>query len=853
MWIKDALTVEWIPYTSSGDVPSPRADHSAFYVAGERDLVVLGGSTSDDTVYVAVIDTVGGSNTAVWEAKAGHGAALSGHTALSGGTDYARIPELFTPPASSPAEIDTLNARLLQEWYPQMFVAPGGLIFHAGPSDTSYAFDLENETWSQYPANSVSGFKGGSAVQYRPGKIMKCGSRDTGNAQGEPVGDAVATTGVIDLTVGEPAWSLIPEDTMSTGRVNHNLVLLPDGDVLAVGGTGKIDNDDLIEPVYTIERWHPSGSGGSWSGAGTLASNPIPRDYHSTALLLPDGRVLSAGGNADHSQYHKANLYCPPYLFRQDGSLASRPVINSAPPAVGYSSNFEVTVTTPGGVAVSSVALLKPAATTHGFDQDQRLVPLTFSGTGTLTLTAPSGTDVAPPGDYLLFVLVAHPDESSEQVPSVAKWIRLSADVTAPAKKNLTVDLVSQTSVGLEWQAPGDDGTANGPAQQYDIRYSSTPLIESGWAGANQPSGEPWPAQPGTYEGYQVTGLQPCTRYWFALKTRDEAYNHSTISDTISAKTICSGGGGGLGETAREVSGEDEQEAVAGPKAPATQGATAVGMAGDRGASAASLRPEAVTLVAEFERTGGATTVRLHRTADAMDGVGEDEPAGIVLQVPGAAGWLTRGRFVPGLQDGLFGLMPPEDRFRYVCREGYDLTHVAERVASPVGNEAIIAATHSVLGDVTDSLAVNGAVQVAAGDTLVVRYGTAEASGSELEWFVLARSTSGTAATAWTRPVPGIVTPRPIAFALHQNQPNPFSRGTTIRFDLPVVTQVRLEVFDLQGRRVRTLAHVRFKPGYHAIEWDHRDDHGNVLRAGIYLYRLRADAFTAQRKMAMVP
>ena len=90
-------------------------------------------------------------------------------------------------------------------------------------------------------------------------------------------------------------------------------------------------------------------------------------------------------------------------------------------------------------------------------------------------------------------------------------------------------------------------------------------------------------------------------------------------------------------------------------------------------------------------------------------------------------------------------------------------------------------------------------------------------------------------------------------FALHQNSPNPFDGSTTIRFDLPVKTPVTLEIFDVQGRRVRTLANATFDPGFHAIEWDHRDDRGNVLRAGMFMYRIQAGSNESQRKMTLVP
>ncbi len=94
--------------------------------------------------------------------------------------------------------------------------------------------------------------------------------------------------------------------------------------------------------------------------------------------------------------------------------------------------------------------------------------------------------------------------------------------------------------------------------------------------------------------------------------------------------------------------------------------------------------------------------------------------------------------------------------------------------------------------------------------------------------------------------------PLPTAFRLKQNQPNPFSGRTTIHFDLPAGAQVRLEVFDAQGRLVRTLAEGSYPAGFHAAEWDHRGDGGQSLGAGVYLYRIQAGSFSDQRKMVLL-
>ena len=93
----------------------------------------------------------------------------------------------------------------------------------------------------------------------------------------------------------------------------------------------------------------------------------------------------------------------------------------------------------------------------------------------------------------------------------------------------------------------------------------------------------------------------------------------------------------------------------------------------------------------------------------------------------------------------------------------------------------------------------------------------------------------------------------PLRFALRQNQPNPFNASTTIRFDLPTATMVRVEVFDVQGRRIRTLANHYYPAGYQTIRWDGSTDRGDSVRPGVYLYRIIAGSFRAQKRMVLLP
>jgi hypothetical protein len=182
---------------------------------------------------------------------------------------------------------------------------------------------------------------------------------------------------------------------------------------------------DLNNGVYAAELWNPAT--GTWR---TLAAEQATRQYHSTALLLPDGRVLSSGGGicgtCDQVGYlaKNAQVFSPPYLFAADGSPAVRPVIAGAPDTVNAGSTF--TLDTPDAAAIAKVALVRLGAVTHSVNMEQRYVPLAFTrGSGSLTATAPENVNIAPPGVYMLFVVDA------AGVPSIAKMVTV-ADAPAP-------------------------------------------------------------------------------------------------------------------------------------------------------------------------------------------------------------------------------------------------------------------------------------------------------------------------------------------------------------------------------------------------------------------------------------
>lgn len=300
------------------------------------------------------------------------------------------------------------NAPLNLPYYPTAFVAPNGKVFVAGPQTSSYYLDPSGlGTWTKVADRHVADRSTGSAAMYAPGKILYAGGGDNPTASAE----------VIDLTTASPSWRTIA--SMTYPRRHMMATILADGKVLVTHGTSGLVNDQALA-VHYPELWNPATE--SWT---RMAYEPAIRTYHSTALLLPDARVLSSGSGEGfgvdlaHSSL-TAQVFSPPYLFNPDGSLAARPAISSAPTHLGYGQSFSVQ--SPDAANVTRGNLIRLSADTHWFNEGQHIWPLSFTnqvGSSTLSSTSPPDANRAPPGTYMLFLL------NSAGVPSIARMISI--------------------------------------------------------------------------------------------------------------------------------------------------------------------------------------------------------------------------------------------------------------------------------------------------------------------------------------------------------------------------------------------------------------------------------------------
>lgn len=320
-----------------------------------------------------------------------------------------------------------------QRTYPFMISRPDTQLGLFGPYNSMFTVNTAGDG-----AVTGSGFRDGlqrdygSFASFNIGKTLVVGGGATAEAGGWLASE---TAVVLDYNSGLSP-SVLPTGSMASPRRQMNATVLADGSVLATGGMSRGGYTvDLNNAVTSAERWDPAT--GQWT---TLSSAARIRQYHSTATLLPDGRVITGGGGVcgecNTFGYLEKNIeyFTPPYLYKKDGSgqLANRPTIAAAPASINVNTNFSVTISPISDI--KHMALVGLGDVTHGVDQGQRYIPLKFRrlaisktpgySASLLQVTGPASNGVAPPGYYMLFAI------NSAGVPSVAKIVQVTKGAT---------------------------------------------------------------------------------------------------------------------------------------------------------------------------------------------------------------------------------------------------------------------------------------------------------------------------------------------------------------------------------------------------------------------------------------
>ncbi len=368
-----------------------------------------------------------------------------------------QYPEIWTPGTGAGTGWSSLNGASLQtavldypskteakHWLPHFHLAPNGNIFHSGHTPQMHYIDPTGNGSVAPVAGLVNDWNTANSpsVLYDEGKLLQTGGTlyDVNNT-------STTKSARIDLNSSVP--SRVANNNMLFPRVFHNQVTLPNGEVMVIGGNNTGLKFDDVGSQMTPEIWNPTTQ--TWR---PMLDISVPRNYHSVALLMTDGRVWSGGGGlcdclADHPD---SQVFSPPYLFNSDGSLATRPVISNAPGLVSYGRTIDVAAT-PG---LSKFSLVRMSSTTHALNSDMRFlnVPFTEASSGNYRLTLHTNPNVMVPGYWMLFAL------NGQGVPSVAKVLRVSTSgvpvVVNPGDQSTLVN----TSVALNVQASDPNGDA---------------------------------------------------------------------------------------------------------------------------------------------------------------------------------------------------------------------------------------------------------------------------------------------------------------------------------------------------------------------------------------------------------
>ncbi|WP_425432365.1 galactose oxidase-like domain-containing protein [Geodermatophilus amargosae] len=370
--------------------------------------------------------------------------------AVSGLDEYGRIlpgdNELYDPATRTWTDQPDLFRYF--PTFPALFrLADGRRVFYSG-SNTGYGpaeagrqpgiWDVSDNSWQDVHGLEDAEYNETSASFF----LAPVQDQRVGIVGGGLVGDSPESTtrfNVVDLD-GSVAPRYEPAPDYPSPVRYLNAVTLPDDTTLLTGGSedyrGNEESDLHLTTIYDPET-------------GTLdeaAPNFVGRNYHATALLLPDGRVMTMGSDplfADAEETRtgtfdtRIEIYSPPYLFADE-----RPAITGAPEEISRGSSFSVDVE---GTEVAEARLLRPSAVTHQTDTEQRSVALDVRpascpegasghttadggahcpdgccGSGTVELTVPEEEGLTPSGWYTLVVL------DSDGVPSPARWVHVA-------------------------------------------------------------------------------------------------------------------------------------------------------------------------------------------------------------------------------------------------------------------------------------------------------------------------------------------------------------------------------------------------------------------------------------------
>ena len=414
----------WDPATATmTSVPAPwDAFCSGHLVDANGDVLVFGGTikysrdggswTGSNKVYKFVVDT--GSWVAMPNMRQGRWyptvvmdgrnryLAYSGQDA-AGATPS--TPERYDPVTNA---WTTLSSRTLP-LYPSLHLLKDGRIAYTGAyygwtNRTTKPVIFSPTSTSRVQVSDPSGLHDSTHRNAAMSALVGSADRQLAWVAGGGF-PAVRSSYFIDLNVSTPRIVAGPALPVAKGYVS--ISHLPDLTALETGGGGGTNS-----PVYEASILNPG-----TRRLAAVAPPSVPRTYHSSSVTMPDGRVVTFGGDpsGDSTFEVRIEIFSPPYLFK-----GTRPTVESAPTEVTYGGAYLVGASASDATLTSAV-LMRPGSATHSLDANQRVLQLTTTPVADgVTVTLPTNTNLAPPGWYLLFI------NDSRGRPSIARWIHLT-------------------------------------------------------------------------------------------------------------------------------------------------------------------------------------------------------------------------------------------------------------------------------------------------------------------------------------------------------------------------------------------------------------------------------------------
>jgi hypothetical protein len=319
------------------------------------------------------------------------------------------------------------------------------------------------------------------------------------------------TSQVIDLGDASPGWITVPRKGATAGLARNNAcaTLLPTGDVLMTGGADP-NNDQagvMAPELYSSPIDRAAGmpsyiaNPGSWNTLNDPAT--VLRNYHSTALLMPNAQVWTGGGNSPTQpdtppgpNQEKIEIFEPPY------TLGARPIISSCPSFIAYGDEFTIGV--PNAQIIGWVVLMRCGSSTHAFNPDQRAVWLQFRvvANNSLFALAPPHGGVAPPGSYMLFVIdregrpcqyagFVHLAQLPKASPRTNSGLLIQSSFGAKGNFELVIPL-AEGGLGHLWRDNDADGNpwSDSPAEVFGQGiFDSVSLIQSNFSASGNGRG----------------------------------------------------------------------------------------------------------------------------------------------------------------------------------------------------------------------------------------------------------------------------------------------------------------------------------------------------------------------------